>query len=49
MAIYTIAALINLVILRFAYRAGKDQVGKGIIIMTFLAMIIYISTHKIVV
>ncbi|WP_293955907.1 MULTISPECIES: hypothetical protein [unclassified Sphingobacterium] len=49
MAIYTIAVLINLVLLRFAYRSGNDQLGKGIIASTFLAMIIYLITHKITV
>lgn len=47
MALYTIAVLINLVMLRFAYRSGKDQVGKGIIIITFLAMILYLIKNKI--
>jgi len=49
MATYTIAVLINLIFLRFAYRSGNDQVGKGIIIMTFLAMILYLITHKVTV
>ncbi|WP_343562814.1 hypothetical protein [Sphingobacterium sp.] len=49
MATYTIAVLINLVFLRFAYRSGNDQIGKGIIIMTFLAMILYLITHKVTV
>ncbi|WP_293886507.1 MULTISPECIES: hypothetical protein [unclassified Sphingobacterium] len=49
MAIYTIAVLINLVLLRFAYRSGSDHLGKGIIASTFLAMIIYLITHKITV
>ncbi|WP_286775212.1 MULTISPECIES: hypothetical protein [Sphingobacterium] len=49
MAIYTIAALVNLVLLRFAYRSGKDHLGKGIIASTFLAMILYLITHRITV
>jgi len=47
MAIYTIAVLVNLVLLRFAYRSGKDHLGKGIIASTFLAMILYLITHRI--
>ncbi len=49
MAIYTIAILVNLVLLRFAYRSGKDHLGKGIIASTFLAMILYLITHRITV
>ncbi|PUV23066.1 hypothetical protein [Sphingobacterium athyrii] len=49
MATYTIAVLINLIFLRFAYRSGNDHIGKGIIIMTFLAMILYLITHKVTV
>ncbi len=49
MAIYTIAVLVNLVLLRFAYRDGKDQIGKGIVMMTFFAMILYLVTHKVTV
>ncbi|WP_286844811.1 MULTISPECIES: hypothetical protein [Sphingobacterium] len=49
MAIYTIAVLVNLVLLRFAYRSGHDHLGKGIIASTFLAMILYLITHRITV
>ena len=49
LAIYTIAVLVNLVLLRFAYRSGKDHLGKGIIASTFLAMILYLITHRITV
>ncbi|GEM_PF-231688 len=49
MATYTIAVLINLIFLRFAYRSGNDQVGKGIIMVTFLAMVLYLITHKVTV
>jgi len=49
MAIYTIAVLVNLVLLRFAYRSGKDHLGKGIIASTFLAMILYLITHRLTV
>ena len=49
MAIYTLAVLVNLVLLRFVYRAGNDHTGKGIMISTFLAMILYLITHKVTV
>ncbi|MDR2271589.1 MAG: hypothetical protein LBF27_11855 [Sphingobacterium sp.] len=49
MATYTISVLINLIFLRFAYRSGNDHIGKGIIIMTFFAMVLYLITHKVTV
>jgi hypothetical protein len=49
MAIYTIAVLVNLILLRFIYRAGNDHTGKGIMVSTFLAMVLYLITHKITV
>lgn len=41
-ALYVIAATINLVILRFSYRSGKDLLGKGVILITFVAMLLLI-------
>ncbi|MCI0921865.1 hypothetical protein [Sphingobacterium rhinopitheci] len=38
-AIYVMAAVINLGIFRFSYRAGKDVFAKGILMITFLAML----------
>lgn len=49
MAIYTLAVLVNLVLLRFVYRAGNDHTGKGIVVSTFLAMLLYLLTHKVTV
>lgn len=49
MAIYTLAVLVNLVLLRFVYRAGNDNTGKGILVSTFLAMLLYLLTHKVTV
>lgn len=49
MAVYTIAIFVNLILLRFAYRAGNDKIGKGIITMTFFAMVLYLITHKVTV
>lgn len=41
-ALYVLAALINLVILRFAHRSGKDLLAKGVLLTTFIAMLILI-------
>lgn len=41
-AIYVIAAVINIIIFRFSYRAGKDEFAKGVLLATFLAMIVFI-------
>lgn len=41
-ALYVIAAFINLIIFRFAYRAGKNAFAKGVLMMTFVAMILLI-------
>ena len=49
MALYTLAGLVNLVLLRFVYRAGNDHTGKGIVVSTFLAMLLYLLTHKVTV
>lgn len=38
-AIYIIAALVNLIFLRFSYRFGKDAFAKGMVLATFLAML----------
>lgn len=39
-ALYVIAATINLLLLRFTYKAGKQNLAKGILLSTFLAMLI---------
>lgn len=41
-AIYVIAAVINLGIFRFTYRAGKDAFAKGVLLTTFVAMLVLI-------
>ncbi|WP_164110043.1 MULTISPECIES: hypothetical protein [Sphingobacterium] len=45
-AIYVIAALINLITVRFTYRGGKETFAKGIIFVTFIAMLILVVTAK---
>lgn len=43
-AIYVIAAVINLIIFRFSYRAGKDVFAKGVLLTTFLSMLVLVFT-----
>lgn len=45
-AIYVIAALINLIVVRFTYRAGKESFAKGMVFITFVAMLILIIATK---
>lgn len=46
-ALYVIAALINLIIVRFTYRAGKESLAKGIVFVTFIAMLVLVIAVKI--
>lgn len=41
-AIYVMAAVVNLGIFRFSYRAGKDAFAKGVLLITFVAMLVLI-------
>lgn len=45
-AFYVIAAVINLIIVRFTFRAGKQSLAKGILLTTFIAMILFIVMTK---
>lgn len=45
-AIYVLAAAINLIVVRFAYRAGKESLAKGVMLLTFLAMVVLIWLTK---
>ena len=45
-AFYVIAAVINLIIVRFSFRAGQDKFAKGIVLITFLAMLVLIFASK---
>jgi len=45
-ALYVIAAVINLIIIRFAYRADNTSTAKGVVLITFLAMLILIFIMK---
>lgn len=41
-ALYIIAATINLIAVRFFYRNGKEATANGVVLATFLAMIVLI-------
>lgn len=41
-AIYVMAAVVNIGIFRFSYRAGKDRFAKGVLIITFIAMLLLV-------
>ncbi|MFZ4863410.1 hypothetical protein ACL9RF_14625 [Sphingobacterium sp. Mn56C] len=45
-ALFVVAAGINLVIMRFTYRAGKENLAKGIMLITFLAMLVLILGQR---
>ena len=46
-ALYVLAAVINLIVVRFSYRAGYEKFAKGIILLTFLAMLILIFSFRV--
>ena len=45
-AFYVIASVINVVMLRFTFRGGKESLAKGILMTTFLAMLVLIFVTK---
>ena len=45
-AIYVIAATLNLIAVRFLYRGGKEKTANGVILATFLAMIVLIVLQR---
>ncbi|UIR55719.1 hypothetical protein LZQ00_15795 [Sphingobacterium sp. SRCM116780] len=46
MMIYGVAVFINLIAMRFLFKGGKDAVAKGILMITFIATILYIFTNR---
>ena len=46
-ALYVIAAVINLVAVRFIYRSGRENTAKGIVLVTFLAMVVMVFGLKV--
>lgn len=45
-ALYVFAATINLIGVRFMYRKGKEATANGVVLVTFLAMIILLFTSR---
>lgn len=45
-ALYVLAAVVNLVIVRFAYRGQQEALAKGVVLITFLAMIAFVVLTK---
>lgn len=46
LSLYVIAALINLLLLRFFYRRSLEQSARGVIFITFVASLLLIYTEK---
>ena len=47
--LYILAIAINMVGVWIAYRNGKDSLGKGIVLTTFLAMLLAVFTKTVVI
>ena len=46
LGLYVIAALINLLIVRYFYRKGVEQAARGVILITFALALLLIFTTK---
>ncbi|GGH01168.1 hypothetical protein GCM10007415_41540 [Parapedobacter pyrenivorans] len=46
LSLYVIAALINLLFIRFFYRSMLEQPARGVILITFVASLLLIFTEK---
>lgn len=44
--LYVIAALLNLLLVRFYYRNAKENTARGIILVTFVAAIVLVFTKN---
>lgn len=40
LAVYVLAVAINLITIRFIYRSGREATAKGIMLITFVAMVV---------
>lgn len=45
--VYAIAALFNLLLVRYFYRDGQDRSGQGVVLITFLGLLVLIVTKQI--
>lgn len=46
LGLYVIAALINLLLVRYFYRKGLEQAARGVILITFVLALLLIFTTK---
>jgi len=46
LGLYVIAALINLLVVRYLYRKGFEQGARGVILITFVLAMLLIFTQK---
>jgi len=46
LTLYVVAAAINLLLLRFFFRRALDRTGRGVLLVTFLAVILLIFIDK---
>ena len=46
LSLYVLAAAVNLLIVRFFYRSERDRSGRGILLVTFLALLLLLFTTK---
>lgn len=45
-AMYVIAALVNLIVVRFTYRRGKISFARGVVFITFVAMLVLLISTR---
>lgn len=46
LGLYVIAALINLLLVRYFYRNGREPMARGVILITFVLVLLLIFTTK---
>ena len=47
LGVYAVAALLNLVLVRYMYRNDGEKTAQGIILITFVALLILLTTRQI--
>lgn len=49
LTVYLLAATVNLILLRYLYKNGNDKTGKGLMLVTFVAMLLllYLKGFKV--
>lgn len=46
---YAVAALVNLILVRYLYRNNGEKTAQGIILITFVAVLVLLITQKVTV